>query len=93
MLNLVLLAALFTSNHAEPSTIQPQHLRCEYLVDPVGVDANPPRLSWRAVATDPKGRGLRQSAYRILVATAPGLLSARKAAPIPKISGTSCLLA
>jgi alpha-L-rhamnosidase len=41
------------------------HLRCEYKVDPMGIDARHPRLSWRLESTD---RGVVQSAYRIQVA-------------------------
>ena len=40
-------------------------LRCEYLVDPLGIDATAPRLSWEMVASR---RGAVQQAYRILVA-------------------------
>ena len=43
-------------------------LRCEYLVNPLGIDALAPRLSWKLVAVRPESRGLAQSAYRILVA-------------------------
>ena len=42
-------------------------LRCEYLKDPLGIDVQQPRLSWRLTAKDPAARGLRQTAYRILV--------------------------
>jgi alpha-L-rhamnosidase len=41
------------------------HLRCEYKVDPLGIDALPPRLSWQIVSPV---RGTRQSAYQIQVA-------------------------
>lgn len=42
------------------------HLRCEYLVDPLGIGTAEPRLSW-VLSSD--RRGARQSAYRILVAS------------------------
>jgi len=41
-------------------------LRCEYLVDPLGIDERAPRLSWR-LETD--RRGARQIAYRVRVAS------------------------
>ena len=41
-------------------------LRCEYLVNPLGIDLPQPRLSWRLQATT---RGQKQTAYQILVAT------------------------
>ena len=40
-------------------------LSCEYLVDPIGIDAVPPRVSWQIVSD---ARGERQTAYQILVA-------------------------
>lgn len=40
-------------------------LRCEYLTDPLGIDADPPRLSWQLESDQ---RGTKQSAYQILVA-------------------------
>ena len=46
-------------------------LRCEYLDDPLGIDATAPRLSWKVVSGK---RGDCQTAYRILVASSPELL-------------------
>ncbi len=43
----------------------PQYLRCEYHVDPSGIDVRRPRLSWEV--SDPR-RGAVQSAYRVLAA-------------------------
>ena len=60
---------------AAPQTAALLHvtdLRCGYVADPLGVDSPAPRLSW--TLTGP-GRGLRQTAYRILVASSPGLLA------------------
>src|SRR5918994_1430295 len=48
-----------------PSELRPVGLRCEYRVDPLGIDERAPRLSW---ALESEGRGQVQSAYRILVA-------------------------
>ncbi|MBN1341498.1 MAG: family 78 glycoside hydrolase catalytic domain [Phycisphaerae bacterium] len=42
-------------------------VRCEYCVDPISVDAQRPRLSW---VLESDGRGRRQTAYQILVASA-----------------------
>lgn len=42
----------------------PSNLKCEYLVDPLGIDATTPRLSWNL---DSFSRGQAQSAYQILV--------------------------
>jgi len=43
-------------------------LHCEYLVNPLGIDVERPRLSWM-LAPGPRGRA--QSAYQILVASSP----------------------
>ncbi len=51
------------------ASLRPEQLRCEYRTNPVGIDEEQPRLSWWLTAADSKSRGLRQAAYRILVAT------------------------
>lgn len=48
------------------------HLRCEYLVDPLGMDELHPRLSWQVTLP---ARGVRQVAYRIRVASSADLLA------------------
>src|SRR5215210_8862386 len=48
-----------------PSELGPVGLKCEYRVDPLGIDERAPRLSW---ALESEGRGQVQSAYRILAA-------------------------
>ena len=50
-------------------SVQVTDPRCEYLKDPLGIDARGPRLSWRLSAVDPDRRGQRQTAYRVLVAS------------------------
>ena len=47
------------------------HLRCEYLVNPLGIDERRPRLSW---ALESGRRGARQTGYRVLVASSPAKL-------------------
>jgi alpha-L-rhamnosidase len=50
-------------------------LRCEYLMDPLGIDVEKPRLSWKMEARDPKNdRGIKQTAFQVLVASTPELL-------------------
>jgi alpha-L-rhamnosidase len=44
----------------------PVHLRCEYLENPLGIDASIPHLSWQS---DNAERNWMQSAYEILVAS------------------------
>jgi len=50
-----------------------RYLRCEYRVDPWGIDVREPRLSWLIESGE---RGQRQTAYRILVASSPEDLKA-----------------
>jgi alpha-L-rhamnosidase len=51
------------------SSVRPERLRCEYRVNPAGIDAAEPRLSWVLAPANSKARGLRQTAYRVLVAS------------------------
>jgi len=60
---------------AAPS-LKPEQLRCEYRVNPAGIDTTEPRLSWVLSPVNPKARGLRQTAYRILVASTEASLRA-----------------
>jgi alpha-L-rhamnosidase len=48
-----------------PSELRPVGLKCEYRIDPLGIDEVAPRLSW---TLESERRGQTQSAYRILVA-------------------------
>ena len=58
--------------------LHPTSLRCEYLVDPLGIDTPAPRFSWQlsAAPAAANARGRSQSAYRILVAAAVDELAA-----------------
>ncbi len=47
------------------------HLRCEYLTDPIGIDETSPRLSWWDQSDM---RGDKQTAYQILVSSSPDAL-------------------
>ena len=50
-------------------------LRCEQLTDPMGIDVRIPRLSWELQGSQ---RGLRQTAYQVVVASSPEKLLADK---------------
>ena len=56
--------------------IKVTRLRCEYLVNPLGIDEKKPRLSW---ILESDRRGTYQSARRVLVASSAQLLAAGKA--------------
>ena len=58
------------------SDLQISHLRCEYLVNPHGLDEGAPRLSWRL---EGGRRGARQVAWRVRVAGTPEILAAGQA--------------
>lgn len=71
---ILLLLALLPSAYSV-SALNPTELRCEYLVDPLGLGETKPRLSWKLAAVDPQSRGLAQVAWHILVATSPEILA------------------
>jgi alpha-L-rhamnosidase len=51
--------------------LTPRQLRCEYLVNPLGIDEAHPRLSW---IVESNQRGQRQTACQVLVASDDALL-------------------
>ena len=65
------LAATPLPSPSAPS-LRPVGLRCGFVADPLGVDTPAPRLSWTLQGN---GRDQRQTAYRLLVASSPGLLA------------------
>ena len=66
---LILAAACVT---CQAGRLAPHYLRCEYLVDPLGVDETSPRLSWLVSSSR---RGECQTAWQILVAGTEGNLA------------------
>ena len=50
----------------QAGSLKTSKLRCEYLVNPVGIDEPAPRLSW---VLQSRERGGKQTAYRIIVAS------------------------
>ncbi len=54
------------------NTAKPVNLRCEYLKDPIGIDEIIPRLFWECLS---KSRGVKQTAYQIIVSDSEVLLS------------------
>jgi alpha-L-rhamnosidase len=53
------------------AAVVPVNLQCEYRVNPLGIDAARPRLTWQVKSDE---RNQAQSAYRILVASSQQLL-------------------
>ncbi len=67
---LATLVALVSISAAVPANVE--HLRCEYKVNPVGIDVVHPRLSWQLTS---EVRGVMQSAYQIRVAESADALA------------------
>jgi alpha-L-rhamnosidase len=65
-LSLAALMATFAGPALSREALTPVHLRCEYVVNPMGVDLPHPRLFW---VDKSRERGQNQSAYEILVAS------------------------
>ena len=74
---ITVLAALALLAHPTPApaALKPVALRCEYRVNPLGIDETEPRLTWRVESPE---RGERQTAYQILVASSEALLGQNK---------------
>lgn len=71
-----IIATTFSATRGLASeVIHPLDLRCEYHKAPEGIDELSPRLSWKLAS---EVRAQRQSAYRILVASSPEVLSEDK---------------
>jgi alpha-L-rhamnosidase len=62
---------VFRAQLFSQASIIPVGLRCEYLVNPQGIDEPAPRLSWTLRASDSSKYGQRQQAYRIVVGSSP----------------------
>ena len=75
ILSVLLSAALLAAAGCVPSRwsdLEVVRLRCDFDREPLGVDAAQPRLSWQLRASR---RDVGQSAYEVLVATAPEVLA------------------
>lgn len=57
-------------------SIRVQNQRCEYLINPEGIDEVSPRLSWNLAAVNPKAFGQLQTAYRVIVSNSKRKLAA-----------------
>ncbi|MCX6877426.1 MAG: glycoside hydrolase family 78 protein [Verrucomicrobia bacterium] len=72
-----LLAGIAMLTCLSASVAEPSRLRCEYLVDPLGIDVAKPRLSWviEERSQSSEDRGQKQSGYQVLVASTPESLA------------------
>jgi alpha-L-rhamnosidase len=69
LLPLLYLALTLSGAACNGPPVRVADLRCEYLVDPMGIDLEEPRLSWRLENTNPATRGQTQTAYRVVVSS------------------------
>ena len=60
------LNVFFSAPRVQAADLEPVALRCEYRVNPLGIDEPQPRLTWRVESGE---RGAKQTAYQILVAS------------------------
>ncbi len=63
---ILLMSAVSGCSKGRSAPIGVQNLRCEYLINPLGIGERRPRLSW--ILESPQ-RGQKQTAYRILVSS------------------------
>lgn len=69
----VLLLAMALEARATATPLRVTALKCEYAVNPLGVDVATPRLSWQLAADQ---NDQRQTAWQVLVASSPEFLAA-----------------
>jgi alpha-L-rhamnosidase len=61
--------------NTSPASLAVKNLRCEYKVDPMGIDVVRPRLSWELISTD---RDVLQTSYELRVAASESELAQGK---------------
>jgi alpha-L-rhamnosidase len=69
----LIISTILPKSAAEPLQ-KPNHLTCDSMPDPLGIDDPQPHFSWQL--QDP-ALGAKQTAYRLQVATTPALLAAK----------------
>ena len=75
-LSLVFLILISTFSNCFAARLEPGNLTCEYMVNPVGINATMPRLSWKMTSAE---KEQFQTAYQIIVASSPELLNTKTA--------------
>jgi hypothetical protein len=61
-----------------PGSIIPERLKCEWRVNPLGIDLARPHFSWTLKSVDAAARGTKQTAYQILVAVSSQSLAGNR---------------
>lgn len=60
---------LFASSIASASNVGIEEMKTEYLTNPIQLDIEKPRLSWKLQPAQPNARNISQTAYQVLVAS------------------------
>ncbi len=63
---LILVSLLYNAEAQQKASVHISNLRCEHLVNPLGIDASAPRLSWKMKTS---ANGARQTAYQLIADT------------------------
>ncbi|MBE0655672.1 MAG: family 78 glycoside hydrolase catalytic domain, partial [Bacteroidales bacterium] len=71
----LVILTILSAGSSFAQTIRPVSLRCEYQVDPIGIDTKKTSLTWLLEETSPNLRGQKQTGYQVLVASSPEILS------------------
>ncbi|MDF7823439.1 family 78 glycoside hydrolase catalytic domain [Pontiellaceae bacterium B12227] len=75
VLKSITLLLMCAVNALASSGVSVADLKVEHLRNPIQLDMQQPRLSWKIRATDPQVHKIKQQSYRILVADSPQKLS------------------
>lgn len=86
---LCFILALFYADIVAQATYKPVDLRCEHLINPLGIDTFTPRLSWRI---DDRRPGSRQIAYQLFIGTDSARLGEQSVWDSGKQEGSSTLV-
>ena len=62
----IIVFSIFISFNKIKNQISSETLKCEYMVNPIGIDSPNPRLSWQIKT---KRQGVSQRAYQVFVGT------------------------
>ena len=72
---LAAVSAVSGQDQTVKSDIFPEQPKCEWQVNPVGIDVAKPHFSWIREPIGPAGRGLRQTAYEVVVSFSRDVLN------------------
>ena len=77
-LTLALVTSITVVQAENPAVVRAFDLKVEHLEEPIQLDVQQPRLSWKVEVSDPAAKKIQQESYHILVASSPELLTNHK---------------